>query len=162
MVRQPSFFQLGIFLTNSSLERSDCISIVSFVARPLLCSVRILCHLCLLTAVWSARWWPVEEMYRQLDWKRGTEILCKIRDGTGIFTHKLHVICGFRSVASTAPMIVLNGHFICLDWTLIYRICRCKNCTFNYNFIPVSSPWRWPDCWLQHAGEHIMNNNNTS
>ena len=108
VVRLPSFFQLGIFLPYSSLVRNGCISIVHCVARPLLCNARILCLLCLLTAVWSAGWWPVGETYRQLDYNRGTEILRKIRDGTGILTHKLHVICGFRSVASTVPMTVLK------------------------------------------------------
>ena len=45
LVRLTSFFQLGIFLPHSSLVRRDCISIVSCVARPLLCTVRILCLL---------------------------------------------------------------------------------------------------------------------
>lgn len=32
--------------------------------------------------------------------------------------------------------------------------------TFNYNFmlvVPETSPSRWPDYWLKHFGENIIN-----
>ena len=105
VVRLPSFCQLGTFLPHSSLVRNDCISKVNCVARPLLCNARVLCLLCVVTAVCSARRWPAGETYRQLDQKRH-------RDPSQNLGWKWNlnsqIIYGFRSVASTVPMIVLN------------------------------------------------------
>lgn len=56
------------------------------------------------------------QTYTQLHYKRGTEILHKIGDGTGILTHNLHVICGFRAVATSVPMTVLNNTSTAWIW----------------------------------------------